>query len=168
MNNRQIYEDMCEALIVSNTELVNGYSAEIIADILDLLNNWSTNTHWYHIADKTVIRDIWNLFRNKGNRLQPILSLVSRFKMAVNDWDGVVELLANSIYPYQSNSTIVDQEMLARLIPRKELTDILYQNDWLVWIICQCLNIRYITNLVESIPVQAKPSKKKAVNNNVS
>ncbi|MFO5695597.1 hypothetical protein ACLBP9_30990, partial [Klebsiella pneumoniae] len=66
MNNRQIYEDMCEALIVSNTELVNGYSAEIIADILDLLNNWSTNTHWYHIADNTVIRDIWNLFRNKG------------------------------------------------------------------------------------------------------
>ncbi|MFO5574861.1 hypothetical protein ACLBPA_29450, partial [Klebsiella pneumoniae] len=74
---------------VSNTELVNGYSAEIIADILDLLNNWSTNTHWYHIADKTVIRDIWNLFRNKGNRLQPILSLVSRFKMAVNECYGV-------------------------------------------------------------------------------
>ncbi|MFO5520964.1 hypothetical protein ACLBP3_30625, partial [Klebsiella pneumoniae] len=68
--------------------------------------------------------------------------VASGFKVALNGWDGVVELLANSIYPYQSNSTIVDQEMLARLIPRKELTDILYQNDWLVWIICQCLYIR--------------------------
>ncbi|MFO6295769.1 hypothetical protein, partial [Pseudomonas aeruginosa] len=58
---------------------------------LYLLNKCSTKTHWYHIADKTVIRHIWNLFRNKGNRLQPILSLVSRFKMAVTDWDGVAE-----------------------------------------------------------------------------
>ncbi|MFO5701864.1 hypothetical protein ACLBSN_32365, partial [Klebsiella pneumoniae] len=76
--------------------------------------------------------------------------------------------LFNSLYPFQSSSTIVEQEMLARLIPRKELTDILYQNDWLVWIICQCLNIRYITNLVESIPVQATPSKQKSIKNNLS
>lgn len=150
-------EQMREALTESIHELFLSEDGNHSSKFLEVLNEIRSDLNLIMIDSKYVETHIWTKFRTPASMQQTLIATTATFLMGVDDLDNVIQQVVTRWVPFTERNDIVDDETLQKAVDHSELTTILKNNYWLLFIIYATLNMRVVLDIAAGYaPADAK------------
>lgn len=140
-----LYEQISIAVENTANEIKLAYSETTYATLLEFICELRENFKWFCLHPRTVEKDIWGPLRNNHLViLNMVINSTTVFKSNFENYDNFILKLVDS-FNFYNNPTpikdtitfnIVDDEINSKKASKEDVSNIFFNNPWLVMIYC--------------------------------